>query len=142
MKTVKIITFTSRIFILIAALYMLSIGILAIFSPLSIIDFVHINMLKHGSFFAISGVYGAGSLLIFILLMYFMASNPDNGLLTLLIYCGIYASIRVMTLFLEGVIGEKESQWLILEFFLFLVSLGLFSALEISKTTEYILSKA
>jgi hypothetical protein len=137
MKTIKILTLCSRIFILFSGFALLSVSLMAFSSPQSVMDLVQVSLPNTDAFSSIRGAYGGVGLTIFISLVYLTIKNPVQGLVFLVMLWGFYALSRVMTILMEGELGEFGSQWLLIESFLFVIGLGLLAAHNvITKTQE------
>ncbi|WP_194778434.1 DUF4345 domain-containing protein [Pararhodonellum marinum] len=136
MKTIKILTLLSRLFILCSGLALLSVSLMAFASPQSIMDLVQVKLSNTDAFSSIRGVYGGVGLTLFFSLIYLMIKNPIQGLGFLAILWGFYAFSRVMTILMEGELGEFGNQWLKIETMLFVIALGLISAHQIASKKQ------
>ncbi|WP_373522740.1 DUF4345 domain-containing protein [Aquiflexum sp.] len=139
MNTIKILTLLSRIFILFSGLALLSVSLMALISPQSVMDLVQVQLPNTDAFSSIRGVYGGVGMALFLSLIYLMIKNPIQGLGFLVMLWGFYAISRIMTIVIEGELGEFGNQWLMIETILFIIALGLLSAYKIvSKNLELI----
>lgn len=139
MNTIKLLTILSRIFILFSGFALLSVSLMAFASPQSVMDLVNVNLPNTDAFSSIRGVYGGVGMTLCISLTYLMVKNPIQGVSFLAILWGLYAISRVMTILIEGELGEFGNQWFTIESILFAIALGLISAHKIvTKNRELI----
>lgn len=139
MNTIKLLTILSRSFILFSGFALLSVSLMAFASPQSVMDLVHVNLPNTDAFSSIRGVYGGVGMTLCISLTYLLVKNPIQGVSFLAILWGLYALSRIMTIFIEGELGEFGNQWLTIETIMFAISLGLISAQSIiSKKSDLI----
>jgi hypothetical protein len=125
MKTQKILTYASRGFILFSALSLLSVSLMALVNPQSVMDLVAVELQNTDAYSSIRGVYGGVGLVIFLNLMYLMVNDLEKGLLFLSLFWGLYAISRLITILVEGALGDFGTQWLFTELVLFIMSTGL-----------------
>lgn len=137
MKTIKILTLCSRIFIVFSGISLLSVSLMAFASPQSVMDLVQVSLPNTDAFSSIRGIYGGVGLTIFISLIYLSIKNPIQGVGFLVMLWGFYALSRIMTILIEGELGAFGSQWLMVETILFIIGLGLLIVhFVITKTQE------
>ncbi|MFD2200827.1 DUF4345 domain-containing protein [Shivajiella indica] len=131
MKTIKILTVLSRVFILFSGLALLSVSLMAFLSPQSVMDLVQVQLTNTDAFSSIRGIYGGVGLTIVCTLIYLSIKSPIQGLGFLGMLWGFYALSRIITIFSEGTLGTFGNQWLVIESIMFLIAIGLFSAHKI-----------
>lgn len=136
MKKTQYVLILSRAFILFSAGSLLMVSILAMIDPQKVMDLVQVNLPNTDAYSSIRGVYGGVGLTIFITLIYLFVKNPIQGLSFLVLFWGFYALSRVLTILMEGNLGDFGSQWLMIELFFFLIGLTILTAHFISKKTE------
>ena len=125
MKTQKLINFSSRGFIGLSALSLLSVSIMAFFNPQSVMDLVQVELGNTDAFSSIRGVYGGVGLTIVVSLIYLMLKDIKKGLIFLTMLWGFYALSRTITIFSEGALGDFGTQWLYTELFFFIIAASL-----------------
>lgn len=127
MKTKTFVPIASNCFIVLSALSLLSVSIMAIHNPQSVMDLVHVKLTNTDAYSSIRGVYGGVGLTICISLFYLLKNNVRLGLLFLSLLWGFYACSRITTIIMEGTLGSFGSQWLAIESILFLIGFTLYS---------------
>ena len=133
MKNSKIIILASRGYILFSALSLLSVSLMAIASPQSVMDLVNVKLTNTDAYSSIRGVYGGVGLTIVIALIYLMIKSVRTGLIFLGIFWGSYALSRVLTILIEGTLGDFGRKWLFIELMLCLAGIAL---LKFSKSVQ------
>ena len=136
MNTKKILTITSKSFILLSALSLLSVSLMAFVSPQSVMSLVQVQLNNTDAFSSIRGVYGGVGLTLFITLVYLCFKDVQKGLAFLSMLWGLYALSRIITIFSEGELGAFGTQWLLIESVFFLIALTLFIANK-KKSTSF-----
>lgn len=125
MNKVKILNIASVILIGLTALAVLMVSVQAFVSPQSVMDLVQVKLSNTDAFSSIRGVYGGIGLLIFIQLVYLAIKNQQQGLIVVVLFGGLYAVSRTITIFSEGSLGAFGQQWLYTEAFLCVAALSL-----------------
>lgn len=97
------------------ALGVLMVSLQAFVSPQSVMDLVGVQLNNTDAFSSIRGVYGGIGLLIFIQLIYLAFKNAKQGLALVALFGGLYAISRIMTIFMEGQLGDFGQKWLVIE---------------------------
>lgn len=115
MQTQIILKRTAQGFILVSALALLSVGIMAINDPQSVMDLVRVKLTNNDAFSSIRGVYGGAGLTLVVSLLYLMLRSVIQGLAFLSLLWGVYALSRIVTIFSEGALGAFGKQWLLIE---------------------------
>lgn len=139
MKKSHYILILSRAFILLSAGSIFLVSILAMVDPQKVMDLVQVNLPNTDAYSSIRGVYGGVGLTIFITLIYLLVKNPIQGLSFLVIFWGFYALSRVMTILMDGYLGDFGIQWLMIEFLFFLIGLTILTAHLITRKTNELL---
>lgn len=125
MKTNTLISIASKGFIILSALSLLSVSIMALNNPQSVMDLVQIYLPNNDAYSSIRGIYGGVGLTICISLIYLLKKNVQEGLAFLSILWGMYALSRILTIFIEGSLGDFGTQWLTIESILFILGISL-----------------
>ncbi len=126
MKTAKISNLIAKLFIGFSALSLLSVSLMAIVNPQSVMDLVQVKLNNTDAFSSIRGVYGGVGLTLVITLVYLMINNVKLGLGILSLLWGFYAISRALTILVEGPLGSFGTQWIITETILFTIAVILF----------------
>jgi hypothetical protein len=125
MKTNKLVNLASTGLILLSAASLLSVSLMAFASPQSVMDLVQVQLTNNDAFSSIRGVYGGVGLALSVSLLYLMLKDTGKGLAFLCLLWGFYAASRIITIFVEGSLGNFGKQWLVTESVLFLLAAGL-----------------
>lgn len=125
MKKQRIVKGASRAYILLSALSVLSVSIMAILDPQSVMDLVQVDLKNTDAYSSIRGVYGGVGLTIVIALIYLMVKDVQKGVIFLILLWGFYALSRTITIYAEGALGDFGTQWLYVESILCLAAIGL-----------------
>ncbi|RIW15769.1 DUF4345 domain-containing protein [Algoriphagus lacus] len=129
MKKVNRWVLFTRIYIGFSILSLLSVSIMALFDPQSVMDLVGVKLENTDALSSIRGVYGGVGITICLSLVYLLILYPEKGAAFLSIFWGAYAFSRLITLVSDGPLGDFGTQWLLIESFLALVGLGLWQFL-------------
>jgi len=130
MKTQRIVSLASSGFVLMSALSLLSVSLMAFFSPQAVMDLVAVNLPNTDAFSSIRGVYGGVGLTLFIHLLYLLRKDKQQAIGFLSIFWGLYAVSRITTIFVEGKLGAFGTQWLYTESVFCILALTLYVLLK------------
>lgn len=130
MKISNKLSFFSSGFIILSAVSLLSVSMMAFFSPQAVMDLVQVQLPNTDAFSSIRGVYGGVGLTIFIQLVYLLRKNKLQALVFLSIFWGAYAFSRITTIFAEGRLGTFGTQWLYTELFFCAIAITLYVMLK------------
>lgn len=111
----KTLSFLSAGFIILSAISLLSVSLMAMNDPQSVMDMVSVQLHNNDAFSSIRGVYGGVGLTLFIALLYTIRRYRVQGLGFLAIFWGLYAASRLLTIAKEGSLGAFGQQWLVIE---------------------------
>lgn len=88
-------------------------------------NLVQVALPNNDAYSSIRGVYGGVGLTIVISLIYLAFKDAGKGLVFLSMLWGFYALSRLLTMAVEGALGEFGKQWLTIESILCLLSVTL-----------------
>lgn len=125
MKRTIMVSLASKGFIYLSAFSLLSVSLMAFFTPQSVMDLVNVKLGNTDAYSSIRGVYGGVGLTIFCALVYLAFNDSAKGLAFLSLLWGLYALSRIITIFAEGSLGDFGNKWLMIESFFFLISITL-----------------
>lgn len=128
-KLNKWVLFT-RIYLGFSLLSLLSVSMMALFDPQSVMDLVDVQLSSTDALSSIRGVYGGVGITICLSILYLLIKHPEKGAGFLSIFWGAYAFSRLITLISDGPLGDFGSQWLIIESIMALIGLGLWLTLS------------
>jgi len=122
--------FLTRIYLSFSMLSLLSVSIMALFDPQSVMDLVGVDLKNNDAISSIRGVYGGVGITICLSIFYLLIRHPEKGAGFLSIFWGAYAFSRLITLISDGPLGDFGNKWLVIETVMALVGLGLWLALN------------
>ncbi len=136
MNTQKMTAIASKGFILLSALSLLSVCLMALTNPQSVMDLVNVKLENNDAISSIRGIYGGVGLALVFSLLYLFFTDVRKGLAFLCLFWGFYALSRIITILVDGSLGDFGTQWLAIESILFLFAIVLLSMhrLQFGKT--------
>jgi hypothetical protein len=84
-------------------------------NPQGTMDLVQVSLPNNDAISSIRGIYGGVGLAITASLIYLLIKNSQLGLSFLAMFWGFYALSRVVTIFIDGSLGDFGTQWLTIE---------------------------
>jgi hypothetical protein len=123
MNTVKSIKIANYLFSGISLLGILSVSLLSLINPQSTMDLVNVTLDNTDAISSIRGIYGGLGLAIISALGYLYIKNINlvTGFLTLFWFS--YAVSRLITLLVDGPLGDFGNQWIAIESGMFVTGL-------------------
>lgn len=121
----SILNFASKAFVVISALSLLSVSLMAFYSPQMVMDLVQVNLNNNDALSSIRGVYGGVGFTVIITLIYLLVKDINKALLFLTLFWGAYAISRILTIIIDGKLGAFGNQWLVIEIVFFVIALTL-----------------
>ncbi|CAG4994061.1 hypothetical protein DYBT9275_01305 [Dyadobacter sp. CECT 9275] len=121
----KIQKLLSQTFIILSALSIASVSIMAFQDPQSVMDLVRVQLPNNDALSSIRGVYGGVGFTIVISLVYSVRNYIQHALAFLTLLWGFYALSRLLTIIMDGPLGDFGNMWIKTESVLCLVSLAL-----------------
>ena len=115
MNAQKIVKISSQIFIGFSALSLGYVALLSLYSPQSTMDLVATTLPNTDAKSSIRGIYGGVGLVITLQLIYLLVKDYSKGLVFLSLFWGAYAISRLMTIFIDGSLGDFGNQWIVVE---------------------------
>jgi uncharacterized membrane protein len=119
---------SSQIFVLISSFALLSVGLMAFWSPQAVMDLVNVQLTNNDALSSIRGVYGGAGITLFVSLLFLLKNHLQKGLLFLCIFWGFYALSRLITIYVDGSLGNFGTQWLTIESIFSVIALVLWVA--------------
>lgn len=120
----------TRVYLCFSMVSLLSVSIMALFDPQSVMDLVGINLNNNDAISSIRGIYGGVGITICLTIFYLLIRHPEKGAGFLSVFWGAYAFSRLITLISDGPLGDFGNKWLVIETVMALVGLGLWLALN------------
>lgn len=115
MKKEKFVRVAAVSFIVFSALCLLMVSLMAFVNPQSVMDLVSVKLNNNDAYSSIRGIYGGVGLTIVISLFYLVRKNVKDALLLLTLLWGLYALSRLITILVEGPLGDFGMQWIVTE---------------------------
>lgn len=128
-KDNKWVLFT-RIYLGFSLLSLLSVSLMALVNPQSVMDMVGVQLGNTDAISSIRGVYGGVGITICISILYLMIRHPEKGAAFLSLFWGAYAFSRLITQISDGPLGQFGNQWLLIESVMAMIGFGLWLALN------------
>ena len=125
MKTVRAF---SKVFIVCSALAFCSVSLTAFYDPQLVMNTVQVKLPNNDAYSSIRGIYcGAGGSIV-LMLIYLVICHVRLGLGFLCALWGFHTISRLITIAAQGPLSQFGTSWLLIESFLFIISLTLFFA--------------
>lgn len=95
-------------------------------SPQNTMDLVNVSLDNNDAISSIRGIFGGVGIAISTsILLLFIKKRYDDILLFLIVFWGMYALSRLITIWFDGVLGDFGNQWIMIESVLFFCGLAL-----------------
>ncbi|RKE56000.1 DUF4345 domain-containing protein [Sphingobacterium detergens] len=133
MNAQKIVKVSSKIYILFSILCVLYVGLFSMYSPQATMKLVSTVLPNNDAISSIRGVYGGVGLVIVVALIYLLRKDLRLGLIFITLFWISYALSRLITLVVDGPLGDFGFQWLIIESVQSILGLGLLLLFRLSK---------
>lgn len=121
-KGVKIASITFVIFTMLTTIY---VSILTMINPQATMNLVDVQLTNTDAMSSIRGVFGGVGITIVVLLLFFITSDVKKGVSFLVIFWGMYALSRLITIVIDGGLGDFGTQWLQIESVMFVIAIVL-----------------
>lgn len=121
----KAITISSKIFIGFSIVSVGYVSILSLLDPKSTMEMVNTSLNNNDAISSIRGIYGGVGIVITSCLIYLLFKDLKKGLSFLSLFWGAYAISRIITIVIDGPLGDFGNQWLMIESVLFVFALSL-----------------
>jgi nitrate reductase gamma subunit len=115
MKKEKLVRVATISFIVFSAFCLLMVSLMAFLNPQSVMDLVSVKLTNTDAYSSIRGIYGGVGMTIVISLLYLIRNHVKEALLFLILLWGLYAFSRLITILVEGPLGQFGNQWIITE---------------------------
>ena len=121
MNSQKTIRISSIVFIVFSLLSLLYVSLLSLYNPRATMALVQVTLDNNDAISSIRGIYGGVGMAVVFSLIYLLRTNVSLALSFLLLFWGMYALSRVMTMMIDGPLGDFGNQWLVIEGALFAI---------------------
>ena len=91
------------------------VSLLSIADPQETMNLVQVQLGNNDAISSIRGIYGGVGLAIVISLLYLMFRDLKLGIIFLVMFWGFYALSRLMTIQMDGALGDFGNQWIVTE---------------------------
>lgn len=88
-------------------------------------DLVSVKLTNTDAYSSIQGIYGGVGMTLVISLLYLIRNHANEALLFLTFLWGLYAISRLITILVEGPLGQFGNQWIVTETILCAIALVL-----------------
>jgi hypothetical protein len=133
MKNSNSILWAGRGYIWFSASAFLSVSLMAVVDPQSVMDLVRVQLGNPDALSSIRGIYGGVGFALVVSLVFLSIKEIERGIILLSMIWGLYAGSRILTDLMEGPLGKFGRQWLWTEGVLFLVGIFLLYFMRIKK---------
>ena len=133
MKKEKLIRVATIAFIVFSAFCLLMVSLMAFLNPQSVMDLVSVKLTNTDAYSSIRGIYGGVGMTLVISLLYLIRNHANEALLFLTFLWGLYAISRLITILVEGPLGQFGNQWIVTETTLCAIALVLLKFNKIVK---------
>lgn len=111
----KTITVSSTIFIGLSIISIGYVSVLSLLNPQATMAMVNTSLNNTDAISSIRGIYGGVGMVITSCLIYLLLKDIKKGLTFLCLFWSAYAFSRIITLLIDGPLGDFGTQWLIIE---------------------------
>jgi nitrate reductase gamma subunit len=125
MKKEKLVRVATISFIVFSAFCLLMVSLMAFLNPQSVMDLVSVKLTNTDAYSSIRGIYGGVGMTIVISLLYLIRNHAKEALLFLTLLWGLYAISRLITILVDGPLGQFGNQWIVTETILCAIALVL-----------------
>lgn len=125
MKKEKLVRVATIAFIVFSAFCLLMVSLMAFLNPQSVMDLVSVKLTNTDAYSSIQGIYGGVGMTLVISLLYLIRNHANEALLFLTFLWGLYAISRLITILVEGPLGQFGNQWIVTETILCAIALVL-----------------
>ncbi len=115
MNAEKSIKISSKIYIGFSAFCLGYVAFTTLLSPQSTMDLVAVILTNNDAISSIRGIYGGVGLVLSIQLVYLLIKDYHKGLIFLSLFWSSYAISRLITIQIDGPLGDFGIQWIIIE---------------------------
>src|SRR5690606_24998081 len=111
-RSIKI---TALVYITLSLLSLCYVSVLAWINPREVMSLVDVSLPNPDSIISIRGVYGGVGLTLMIIFIYFIWMRLHTAVLFLTLFWGFYTLSRVITVWVDGPLGEFGNNWMRVE---------------------------
>lgn len=125
-NSVRLVNNLSAGFILISVMSLMYVALMAMADPQKVMELIQVQIPNNDAYSSLRGVYGGVGLAISLFLLYLIKRYKDLALAFLSLLWGFYAISRLITIFIEGPLGDFGRQWIVIETLFFIIACVLF----------------
>jgi len=115
MKQQKTTILLSKIYIIFSILSLAYVSLMSLINPQATMDLISTSLDNTDAISSIRGIYGGVGLVITVSLIYLLTTDPFKALIFLACFWYAYAMFRLITIWVDGPLGDFGSQWLVIE---------------------------
>lgn len=105
----------SRIYIGFSILSLAYVSLLSLYSPQMTMDLVQTTLPNTDAMSSIRGIYGGVGMVIVATLVYLFVKDVRKGVQFLAVFWFAYMFSRLLTMWIDGPLGDFGKQWLVIE---------------------------
>lgn len=105
----------SRIYIGFSILSLAYVSLLSLYSPQMTMDLVQTTLPNTDAMSSIRGIYGGVGMVIVATLVYLFVKDVRKGVRFLAVFWFAYLFSRLLTMWIDGPLGDFGKQWLVIE---------------------------
>lgn len=136
MKTTQILEKSAKGYVLFSLLSLAYVSILGIIDPQQVMDMVQVSLTNTDAISSIRGVYGGVGITICCFILFLFFKKHQWALSFLVGFWGCYAMSRVLTILIDGSLGDFGTNWLLIECCLFFIGACLLISINLLKKTD------
>lgn len=99
------------------------VSVLSLINPQATMEMVNTSLNNTDAISSIRGIYGGVGIVITYGLFHLLMNDLRKGLSFLALFWGAYAISRIITVFIDGPLGDFGTQWLTIESTFFVIAL-------------------
>ena len=122
MNSKKTTIVLSKVYIIICILSLAYVALLSLYHPQKTMDLVATDLANTDAISSIRGIYGGVGLVITLTLVYLLVTDVFKALIFLAFFWCAYAISRLITIYVDGPLGDFGTQWLVIESALCLIA--------------------
>ena len=126
MNQQRILSLAAYFFLGLCLLSLLSLSAQSLLNPQATMDLADVQLTNTDAISSIRGIYGGVGLVLALTTGYLLFRDIPKGLLFMALFWGSYVLARVMTILIDGPLGEFGSFWIVIETSFFVLSLVLY----------------
>lgn len=122
----NVIIYGKRFYLFFCVFSLFYLSAVSMVSPQNTMDLVDVKLTNNDAISSIRGIYGGVGLTLTLSLIYlFVKKQLDKAVMFLTLFWFSYFISRIITILIDGELGDFGNQWIMIEFVLFALGGGL-----------------